>query len=324
MSSTATEQFRVVVVGSGPAGIGVAVELARRGVGPVLMLERWNRPGGLPAKYRTGAGGPRTYAVFSRGRVLHGEQFADRLLRQLATTDVELRLESTVIRVDPAAKRLAVVSPRRGWHEIDAEAVVFATGAREESPCEQGWIAGTRTNWILQTMQLLELASRGRALNWQSPVVAGSNLIGDATAAKLLASGARQVQMINRSGKPRTPLPVRWYFRRWGHLPWRQADTLALESDGDGRQRVRLTDGQTIDCDQLVVSGDLVPNSELLVEAGIATRSSSNRPQVDRHAGLSASGCFATGAVLGGLHGGAWCYQNGRRTGKAVWRRLEK
>ena len=38
----------VVVIGAGPAGLAAAVDLRRRGVPDVLVLEREAEPGGIP------------------------------------------------------------------------------------------------------------------------------------------------------------------------------------------------------------------------------------------------------------------------------------
>jgi len=48
------EQYRVIIVGAGPAGIFAALELTRAGVGGVLLLERGPD---LPERQRLGRGG---------------------------------------------------------------------------------------------------------------------------------------------------------------------------------------------------------------------------------------------------------------------------
>ena len=83
---------------------------------------------------------------------------------------------------------------------------------------------------------------------------------------------------------------------------------------GDNRTgQLRFQDGRQVACDALVVSGQLVPNAELLVEAGIATKPPFHIPLMGSRGHLSSSGCFAVGNLLGGFHGGQWCYFSGRR-----------
>ncbi|MBT7735380.1 MAG: hypothetical protein HN707_10770, partial [Verrucomicrobia bacterium] len=45
------EHFKVAIIGGGPAGIGVAVGLAKRGIGPVVLIERRAGVGGTPMGY---------------------------------------------------------------------------------------------------------------------------------------------------------------------------------------------------------------------------------------------------------------------------------
>ena len=214
MSKMPEEHVRVVIVGAGPAGIGTAIGLAKQRVTPVLLLDRLDTPGGIPAKYPATPGGVRTYASWAHGRVMFGQQFVNRLLGRLAQADVELRLESSVIELDAERKKLSVVDPQRGKHLVSADAIVLATGAREETSVERGWIAGCRTGHLPQTMHILELLARRRRLPWDQPVVAGSDLIAYAAAAKLKNSGAQSVRMIDTSDKPKTSLLARWYFLR--------------------------------------------------------------------------------------------------------------
>ena len=185
MSEIADHRVRVVIVGTGPAGIGAAIGLAKRKIAPVLLLERWNEAGGVPAKYRSRPDALATYVDYLRARVLVGQQFAEDLLARLARTNVELRLESSVLDLDVQQRRLTVVDPTRGKHRIQADAVVLATGAREENRTERGWIAGNRVGRVFYTMQLLQLLNHQPRLGWDQAAVAGSDLIGHLAAARV-------------------------------------------------------------------------------------------------------------------------------------------
>ena len=324
MSKISGEHVRVAIVGAGPAGIGAAIGLAKRQIGPILLLDRWDKAGGIPAKYPAEPGDVRTYVAYTRGRMLFGQQFVDRLLGRLARTDVELRLESTVLELDAQGRGLTIVDPQRGQYRVSADAVVLATGAREETSVERGWIAGSRTGHVLQTMQLLELLGRGKRLVWNRPALVGSDLIAYAAGAKLKAAGARSVRMIDTSDKPRAPLLARWYFRRWVRPEWQSERSMVVAPlVGVGRE-LRFQGDRQLSCDALVVSGQLVPNAELLVAAGIATRPPTVIPLTGRRGQLSSPGCFATGNLLGGFHGGQWCYYSGLRVAKALGRYLQQ
>jgi glycerol-3-phosphate dehydrogenase len=318
LTHVALTHVRVAIVGGGPAGLGAAIGLARRGIGPILLIDRWDTLGGVPAKYPAAAGNVPTYVAYTRGKVVCGQQLVDGMLRQLAQTAVESSLETSVIGLDPHRRRLTAVNPRHGKHVIQAEAIVLATGAREQTAPERGWIAGDRQMSSLQTMQLLELLNRGGRLPWHHPVIAGSDLIAYAAAAKLKVAGAEHVTVIDTTDIPQTSWLARRYFGRWVHPRWKQQASVHISSTGTARPQLRFEDGSVASCDALVVSGQLVPNSELLVEAGIATRPPSQIPLTGAHGRLSAPGCFAVGNLLGGFHGGQWCYYHGRRVARSV------
>ncbi len=324
MINASLKLVRVAIVGGGPAGIGAAVGLAKRGIGPILLIDRWDRLGGVPAKYPAKAGSVPTFVAYTRGKVLFGQQFVDGMLRQLTRLEVELSLETTVISLDAHRHQLTVVNPQQGKHVIQADAIVLATGAREQTGPERSWIAGSRQLPSLQTMQLLELVNRGRRLSWDNTVVAGSDLVAYAAAAKLKAAGAATVSMIDTTNSPQAPLLARWYFRRWVRPAWQQNSAVHLRTTNGGRPQLELQDGSQVPCDALVVSGQLVPNSELLVQAGIDTTSLTHLPRTSSRGQLSQAGCYAVGNLLGGFRGGQWCYYNGKRVARTVARYLER
>jgi 3-phenylpropionate/trans-cinnamate dioxygenase ferredoxin reductase component len=70
--------------------------------------------------------------------------------------------------------------------------------------------------------------------------------------------------------------------------------------EGDGQvERVRTSDGQTLDCDFVVVGVGVEPRAALAAEAGLGV---DNGISVDEHLETSAPGVFAAGDVANAQH----------------------
>jgi glycerol-3-phosphate dehydrogenase len=322
-ASTPRPHYRVAIVGAGPAGIGAAIGLAAEGIRPVILIDRADEIGGVPAHYQVKRGGVPTFIVWTRGRVLFGQQFVDGLCSQLEQTDTEVWLQSHVLDADKATKSLTVVNPHLGKATIHADAVVFATGAREKTSSERGWIVGRRPARQFFTMQLLQLIDGCNALPMERPAVVGSDLIAYSASAKLRAAGSREVTMCDQRSQPAASSFERFYFSKWSRPAWQSANHSLELGDESRVGQIRL--GETCqDCDGVVFSGDLVPNSELLVAAGFDVSQPDRIPARRGPHELSEPGWFIVGAEIGGFHGAYWCFRDGRRAARSVARYLRK
>lgn len=317
-----TKRARVAIVGGGPAGIGVALGLAACGVNGVLLVDRAAELGGIPAKYPAKPGGVRTFVAYGRGRVLFGRDFLLPLIKRLLLTSTDVWRETQVIAVDRERKTLTVVSPAAGRREIAADAIVFATGAREQTAAERGWIAGNRPARVLFTTQVVEMLDRHGALPARRAAILGSDLIAYSAAAKLRGAGAESVMLVDRTARPQTPAAARLYFRFWGDTGFSgEIDGVTVE--GTNAVRGLSSGGREIAShDAIVLAGALVPNSELLVESGLAVTPPHGVPVVRHGGALSTPGFFVAGNVLGGFHGADWCHRNGQRIARSVTRWL--
>jgi thioredoxin reductase len=288
----------------------------------VLVLDRGAELGGIPAKYPAKPGGVRTFVAYGRGRVLFGRDFLLPLVKRLLLTSTEVWRETQVIAIDRERKSLTVVSPAAGKREVEAGAIVFATGAREQTAAERGWIAGGRPARVLFTTHVVEMLDRHGALPAQRVAIAGSDLIAYSAAAKLRGAGATGVVLMDRAAQPQTPAAARLYFRRWGSTRFVGGiDGVTVE--GTNAVCGLSSGGREISSeDAFVLSGALVPNSELLVEAGLAVTPPHGIPVVRHGGSLSTPGFFVAGNVLGGFHGADWCHRNGQRIARSVVRWL--
>ena len=316
------QHFKVVIIGGGPAGIGTAVGLAKRGVGPVVLIERRAKLGGTPMGYRKKPGGVPTFVEWTRGRVVFGEELAGRMAKRLAKTDTVIRLGTQVTKIDPAEKRLTLLGPD-GVRELTADAVVLAAGAREQTPAEKGWLAGARTARVGFTRHVTGWLDRHGLLPARKPVVVGSDLIAYSAAAKLRAAGSDEPVMIDRRQSPSAGFFERLFFRRWTRPDWSGGVTAAGMKGDRAATGVQSSDGIEWPGDGVMVCGELVPNSELALLGGLAVELPSRQLQLARGQAMSEPGWFAAGNVLGGFHGAQWCYFNGRRLAKRIATFLE-
>jgi NADPH-dependent 2,4-dienoyl-CoA reductase/sulfur reductase-like enzyme len=318
------ERVKVVVIGAGPAGVGVAIGLARRGIRPVVLIDRQESVGGIPSLYKKKPGGVPTFVLWTEGRVVFGEQFAGRLADKLRSLDVEIWLDSQVIEVFPAEKKITLVNPSRGRFEVSAEAVVLACGAREKTAAERGWIDGSRSSGMLFTRNLLDLVDRHNIHLAGAPVILGSDLIAHAAAAKLKSAGASDVVMVDRSASPDCNLPARLYFSRWAKPRYEGSANCVTLAGERSVSTVTTANGTQVPCDLVMLCGDLIPNTELALMGNLRVDPASRQATVDSDYQLSEPGWFAAGNMLGDYHGAERCYFNGRRVASQVAKYLRR
>jgi len=253
--------------------------------------------------------------VWSRARVLFGKQLVDILAKKLALTETSVWLNSQVIGVNRAERRLTVLSPERGKVDIKAEAVLFACGAREETRSERGWIAGHRPARQFFTMQLLQLLDEHGVTPTQRSMIIGSDLIAYSAAAKLVASGADVPELFDHSPGRRASLLARFYFSRWARPVWHRVEEVDLR--GSKIVEHLKVGKEKFACDGVVISGGLVPNDELLKSVGLCSGRNVRMEVRDRNEAVE-PGWFVTGAEVGGFRSASWCCRDGRRAARTV------
>jgi hypothetical protein len=300
----------------------VAVGLARREVSPVVLIDRAPTVGGVPSNYVPKEGGVPTFLVWTRARVMFGQDYARLLAGKLERTGTVRYLETQVLEADRSGRELTILSAQSGKQRIGADVIVLACGAREKSRAERGWIAGTRPARVFHTLEVLHLLDAREILPTHHPVVLGSDLVAFSAAAKLRAAGADEVTLADRRSRPAGGVAERLYFQRWCRPRWRAAEG-AVQIEGElSAQSVRFDEIDSRECDGVLLSGELVPNSELAIGAGLEVEMPARVPVVGPESGLSEPGWFAAGNIIGGFHSAEWCYFNGLRVARVVARHL--
>ena len=309
-----------LVVGAGPAGLAAATELKAHGAASVMVVDREDEAGGTPRLCDHTGFGLRDFR-----RVMSGPAYARRWVDRAVSGGVDIRTRSMVTGWT-ASGRAEVTGPD-GLLEIDACAVVLATGARERSRAAR-LVPGTRPSGIFTTGQLQQwvhgrhLPLEGRAL------VVGAEHVSYSALLTLRDAGVRPVALA-------TELPRSQTFRvfdlvtRFGlRVPvW----TGTSVTDVRGRHTIeevalRGQDGveRAVAIDALVLTGDFVPDNELARLARLSIDPGTRGPACEADGRTSAAGVFAAGNLVHPAETADVAAQRARAVGRAAasWIRL--
>jgi thioredoxin reductase len=292
----------VAIVGGGPAGLAAAVELRRRGVGDVVVLDREVQAGGIPRHARHQGFGLRDLR-----RALSGPAYARRYVELARTAGVELLTETMATGWaaddEGSAGVLELTSPR-GRSTLTAAAIVLATGCRER-PRSARLIPGSRPAGVMTTGMLQQLVYlQGRPAGRRA-IVVGAEHVSFSAILTLAHGGARALALTTEVARHQTLAAFALGARARYRVPvW----TRTRLSEIRGRPRVEeveLTDLDTgrrrsVACDTVVFSADWIPDHELAVAAGIHLDKLTRGPAVDPGLHSSRPGTFAAGNVLHG------------------------
>ncbi len=309
----------VVVVGGGPAGLACAVELRRRGVDEVLVLDREARAGGIP-RHSAHQG----FGLRDLHRVLAGPRYAQRYVELARGSGARVQ-EEAMVTGWTADGALDVTSPE-GRETLRASAVVLATGCRER-PRSARLVPGSRPEGVLTTGQLQQLVDLKVERVGRSAVVVGAEHVSFSAVMTLVHAGAQVVGMATELPRHQSLALVRAGAALRYRVPlWTRTALTGIY----GRQRVEevelldLDGGQSrrVACDTIVFTADWIPDHELAVLAGLELDPGTRGPRVDTALRTTEPGIFAAGNLLHGAEPADIAALSGRHAAVSVSRRL--
>ena len=126
--------------------------------------------------------------IISR-RELTGPEYAERFIRELRETDIELKLNTMVLSVSQN-RHIIAVNPQEGVLGIDAGAVILAMGCRERPRGSLG-IPGTRPAGIFTAGTAQRYVNMEGCMVGKKVVILGSGDIGLIMARRMVLEGAQ-------------------------------------------------------------------------------------------------------------------------------------
>jgi thioredoxin reductase len=286
----------VIIVGGGPSGLSAAIELRKRGVRRVTVLEREQQAGGIP-RHTAHLG----YGARDLRRITTGPRYAAALVRAAEKHHVEIRTGVTVTSLEA----------------LTADAVILATGVRER-PRAARLVPGDRPAGVFTTGSLQQFVGLHRQSVGHRAVVVGAEHVSFSAVLTLTDAGCKVVALTTPFAEHQTYRALALATTGRRRVPVRTGVDVA---EIIGRQRVEavvLTDGSRIECDTVVFTGDWVPDHELARAAGLPMLPRAKSPIVDAALHTERRGLFAIGNLVHPAETADVCALDGRHVATAV------
>ncbi|MHB8962128.1 MAG: FAD-dependent oxidoreductase [Saccharofermentanales bacterium] len=314
------DEYDVVVVGAGPAGLSSATSAKIAGARDVLIVERDRMPGGiLPQCIHTGFG------LLEYNEELTGPEYAGRWIAKARAAGVKILTGTIVLSIrdtedvfhaggdqNAAAaktmKEIVISGVCTGIRTIRAKAVILAMGCRERTRGALG-IPGRRPAGVITAGCAQRLVNVEGFMPGRRVVILGSGDIGLIMARRMTLEGARVVAVCEKMPKPGgLERNVQQCLKDFGiplilnctiieiHGKDRVDSVTIARFDRDGK----MIEGssENIGCDTVMLSVGLIPENELSRSAGLKMDPRTGGPVAGADLQTSVPGIFACGNVF--------------------------
>lgn len=298
--------YDLVIVGGGPAGLAAAVSARDNGIESILIIERDKELGGILNQCIHNGFGLHTFK-----EELTGPEYAARYIDEVCKRQIEYKVNTMVMDIsvlESGDKKVTAMNRTDGMFEIEANAVILAMGCRERSRGALN-IPGYRPAGIYSAGTAQRLVNMEGYMPGKKVVILGSGDIGLIMARRMTLEGAKVevvAELMPYSGGLKRNIVQ--CLDDFG-IPLKLSHTVV---DIEGKERVEAVtiaqvgaDRKPIpgteiryECDTLLLSCGLLPENELSRSAGVTLSTVTFGPIVNDSLETSVDGVFACGNVL--------------------------